>query len=259
MSENCTVYMHRFPNGKVYIGITEKEPEVRWKNGRGYQSQFVYKAIKKYGWQNIEHIVLFSGLDKLEAEEREIGLISLYKATDPRYGYNIENGGNFSGKHSELTCRKISESKKGWNPSAETRKNMGDSRRGKTFSEEHKRKLSECSSHHPMSEENKKRLIEINTGRVVSDETRQKLRNANLGKKHTQEHKNKISASGKIAQRKCKSVRVLQVSLDGEEIKMWDCMTDITHDLGINQAHICACCKGKRNKAGGFMWRYADK
>lgn len=259
MSENYTVYMHRFLNGKVYIGVTSKKPEERWLKGRGYQSQCVYKAIKKYGWENIEHIVLFEGLSREDAEKKEIELIACYKANNPEFGYNIENGGNFSGKHSKITCEKISKSKKGWSPSPETRKHMGDSRRGKPFSEERKRKLSECSSHHPMSPENKRKLIEINTGRTVSEETRQKLREANLGKKHTQEHKDKISASGKIAQRKYKARRVVQLSLDGEEIKIWDCMADITNELRINQAHICYCCKGKRNKAGGFAWRYADK
>ena len=257
--KNCTVYMHRFPNGKVYIGITGKSPEKRWLNGRGYQSQYVYRAIKKYGWENIEHIILFSGLTKEEAEQKEIELISFYKANDPQFGYNIENGGNFAGKHSKTTREKISKSKKGWNPSQEVRKHMGDSRRGKPFSEERKRKLSECSSHHPMSYENKRKLVEINTGRTVSEETRQKLRGANLGKKHTQEHKDKISKSGKIAQRKCKAVRVVQLSLDGKEIKMWDCMADITKELKIGQAHICDCCKGKRKTAGGFKWKYADK
>lgn len=37
MSENYTVYMHRFPNGKVYIGMTSKKPEDRWKRGRTQQ------------------------------------------------------------------------------------------------------------------------------------------------------------------------------------------------------------------------------
>lgn len=26
----------------------------------------------------------------------------------------------------------------------------------------------------------------------------------------------------------------------------------------ISQSHICACCKGKRNSAGGYVWYYAD-
>ena len=52
MSENYTVYMHRFPNGKVYIGMTSKKPEDRWKRGSGYRTQNVFKAILKYGRDN---------------------------------------------------------------------------------------------------------------------------------------------------------------------------------------------------------------
>ena len=30
---NYYVYKHTFPNNKVYIGITQQEPQKRWKNG----------------------------------------------------------------------------------------------------------------------------------------------------------------------------------------------------------------------------------
>lgn len=43
------VYKHTFPNGKIYIGITDQKPERRWRNGIGYRRQpYVYNAIKKY-------------------------------------------------------------------------------------------------------------------------------------------------------------------------------------------------------------------
>ena len=49
-----SVYIHIFPNQKVYIGITKQEVKKRWKLGEGYKGQdYVYKAIKKYGWANI--------------------------------------------------------------------------------------------------------------------------------------------------------------------------------------------------------------
>lgn len=31
-----TVYKHTSPSGKVYIGITGREPKLRWDNGNGY-------------------------------------------------------------------------------------------------------------------------------------------------------------------------------------------------------------------------------
>lgn len=50
MIENYKVYMHRFPNGKVYIGITCQKPEYRWNKGKHYRKQsLIFNAIMKYG------------------------------------------------------------------------------------------------------------------------------------------------------------------------------------------------------------------
>ena len=35
--DNFKVYMHIFPNKKIYIGITMQKPEKRWRNGYGYK------------------------------------------------------------------------------------------------------------------------------------------------------------------------------------------------------------------------------
>ena len=57
---NYCVYKHTTPNNKVYIGITCKDPNSRWRNGEGYATQkYFYKAIKKYGWDNINQFNFF--------------------------------------------------------------------------------------------------------------------------------------------------------------------------------------------------------
>ena len=76
------VYVHIFPNGKKYFGITCKIPDKRWENGHGYTKNgqpVMYHAIKKYGWENIKHEILFTNLTKKEAELKEKELIALYK------------------------------------------------------------------------------------------------------------------------------------------------------------------------------------
>ena len=96
MEEKCyTVYMHVFPNNKVYIGITQQEPEKRWKNGLGYDAHqtLMKRAIKKYGWQNIKHEILYKNLNKNEACNKEIELIALYDSTNKQKGYNVSKGG----------------------------------------------------------------------------------------------------------------------------------------------------------------------
>jgi hypothetical protein len=103
-----TVYKHTSPSGKVYIGITYREPNERWQNGRGYKGQIFYNAIQKYGWDKIQHEILATRLTKEEAEKMEIKLIADYKSNDSRYGYNVQNGGSSIGKHSEKSKEKIS-------------------------------------------------------------------------------------------------------------------------------------------------------
>lgn len=63
--ENYKVYIHIFPNKKVYIGMTCQEPKERWKRGKAYkENRHLYNAINKYGWENIEHKILFDNLEK---------------------------------------------------------------------------------------------------------------------------------------------------------------------------------------------------
>ncbi len=90
-----SVYKHIFPNGKVYIGITSLNPSRRWGNGFGYRKQIVmFRAICKYGWENIKHEILYDGLTKEEACKKEIELISYYKSNQKEFGYNRDCGGS---------------------------------------------------------------------------------------------------------------------------------------------------------------------
>lgn len=92
--EIYTVYCLRFPNNKMYIGITSKDPTERWHNGHGYHhSQVMSRAIKKYGWENVDKEILLTGLTKEEATSIEIGLIKQYQLTNHDHGYNTSIGG----------------------------------------------------------------------------------------------------------------------------------------------------------------------
>ena len=63
MNKPYTLYEHIFPDGKRYIGITCQAVNARWKKGLGYETQSkVYEAIQKYGWDNIQHLILVSGI-----------------------------------------------------------------------------------------------------------------------------------------------------------------------------------------------------
>lgn len=139
--------MHTTPNGKVYIGITGQDPEERWLNGKGYKKQFFNRAIDKYGWDNIKHQILFSGLTKDQACEKEIELISFYDSTNPQKGYNISCGGEHSSP-SNVTREKIRNTLTGKmvgekNPfygkhhSSEMKEKFSKDRKGKQTKENH--------------------------------------------------------------------------------------------------------------------------
>lgn len=93
------VYEHLFPNGKRYIGITSKKPTARWENGSGYDKNHqsvMYNAIQKYGWDNIQHNILYDNLTEQEAKQKEKELIQYYHTfiRDPNcMGYNMTLGG----------------------------------------------------------------------------------------------------------------------------------------------------------------------
>ena len=75
------LYLHIAPNGKRYYGITSKEnPEERWGlNGNKYRRHpYFYNAIKKYGWDNFEHKIIFTDLTEKEAKLLEQMYIVLY-------------------------------------------------------------------------------------------------------------------------------------------------------------------------------------
>ena len=90
------VYMHTNKiNNKVYVGQTCVKPSYRWRNGEGYSngSWYFYNAIKKYGWDNFEHIIFAENLTKEEADHMEMLLIALYDTTNREKGYNLTKGG----------------------------------------------------------------------------------------------------------------------------------------------------------------------
>jgi group I intron endonuclease len=105
-------------------------------------------AIIKYGWDNFTHEILFDGLTKKEACEKEVALILFHKSNDRKFGYNNSSGGEYPGN--------------GWHPGEETRKKMSNAHKDRKFSEEHRNKIRES-------------LM----GKTPSSETRAKIGKAN--------------------------------------------------------------------------------
>lgn len=264
------VYKHTNKiNGKVYVGITSMDVKRRWENGNGYSKQpLFWRAIQKYGWDSFSHEILYDGLSKQEAEEKEIELIAACKSTDRKYGYNIQNGGNTLGKHSEETCKKISESNKGKIITPEQRLKISNALKGQRLSSETRRKISESlkgkkcfwygkvgpTKGRKAPPDELKRRSEAHKGQTVSEETKMKISKALkgdksvwYGKKHTDESiaKMKENAANK---RKIRCV---------ETETIYDSIHDAGDKSNINYRNIHSVCAGKRKTAGGFHWEFA--
>lgn len=219
--EYC-VYKHISPDGRVYIGITSQKPEARWQGGNGYRGNTYFtRSIKKHGWENFTHKIVYTGLTAEEAKETEIRLISEYQSNKREFGYNISSGG---------------ESKKGTHISEQQKQIIREANTGKIVSEETRKKLSVSSKKTWSNPEFVKHMRKINTGK----------NNPMYGRKMTDKDKVK---------RKAKSV--IQYTKSGEFVFEYISIHDASSKTGVNRADISNCCKGIFKQAGGYVWRYS--
>ena len=175
-------------NGKVYIGQTIHEKQRICAHKYCYGESYFHNAIKKYGFENFEYVIL-ERLDESLLDEREIYWISFYNANDVSFGYNLTGGGDGlrGRKLTEEHKQKLINGKKNKPVSEETRKRMSDAMKGKVRSEEHCRHLSESLKGRTAS----------NKGISPSEETKKKISEALKGRPSSEETKKKMSASHK--------------------------------------------------------------
>lgn len=276
-----TVYMHTSPSGKRYIGITQQDVNKRWKNGYGYKAQaYFYKSINKYGWDNFKHEILYDGLTKESAEQKEVELIAFYKSDDCNYGYNIEHGGNSIGKMSNETKKKISEINKRENLTEETLRKRSMAQRGRILSEETKKKMSEL--WYDTHQESKcKRVSQytrngalLKTWNSVREAGRSFNINGSLisqccsGNRKTAagyiwKYENEELTQDEIYLRNKKifsqKKHVLQYSKDGILINEYMDVSSASLSTGVNSTNIYQCCRYDKKCAGGYIWRYVDE
>lgn len=224
----------------MYIGITQRAPNKRFKYGNGYKdNEYFWQAIEKYGWNNFKHEILYSGLSKEIACTTEIELIAKYNSTNRKYGYNIALGK--SHPHTEEERRKISEANRRRIYSEETRRKLGKINKGRIFSKEWRKHISEANKGHIVSEETRKKISEANKCRVCSEETRKKISKAN--KNPSEETRKKMSA----AKPKC-PVLCIETGIVYESLRNAERQTGVVN--------IWAVCHNKQKTAGGLHWKF---
>lgn len=168
-------------NHKVYIGVTENFDKRCREHlcAAKIVAKPLYRAMRKYGIENFLFEVIAEG-----DRDLEMSYITEYRSKNPKYGYNLTDGG---------------EGTVGYSPSLEARQKMREAKLGRKLTNEHKQKI---------------KAKHIGTKR--SDETKAKiakklLNNKNFaGKTFTDEVKQHLSA--------LKSKTWSLVTPDGEEI-----------------------------------------
>lgn len=90
--------------------------------------------------------------------------------------------------------------------------------------------------------------------------------NANYGTRVERATKNKPNMKGennpmygKIGELAPTSKKIVQLTLEGEFVKIWESIRQASLELGLNKSSIGKCCIGIRlKKTGGFKWMYYE-
>ena len=261
------VYKHTTPSGKVYIGMTNQKPEYRWNHGRGYKNnKYFYNAIKKYGWDNIKHEILFSDLTKEEASETERRCINEYNSTDAKCGYNLTTGG----ENYEFTDEVKARMRKPKQLTAEQRRALsvrGKERydkylKGRVITPEERQKLSLAKRGIKQDPEVvKKRVASFRKTYIqrggLTDEHRLKISKALKGRTYSEETLLRMKYAARPANNH-RSRKVRQIK-DGIIIKEYCSAREAMRQTGINYTSIVRVCnKVKLKHAGGYQWEYVE-
>ena len=224
MENTYKVYKHIFPNKKVYIGITKGNPHYRWKNkGKGYRCQpLIWRAIQKYGWENVKHIILYDKLTREEAMQKEKEQIKKFNAHNENYGYNLTDGG---------------EGMLGYVCTEETRQKIAKASKGRHHTEETKRLISEKNKGHKVSEK-ALQILEENRKKMIANGVFKRPHN--------------VSDEGRLVLRKNTSCAIVQYDINKNPIALWESATLVIQEKNINPYNAL---RNNKLKAGGFYWR----
>lgn len=223
-------------NGRIYIG-SAKEFKSRYKGhiyslrNNKHSNKFLQNDFNKCGEENFvfEVLEVVAG-DKLIRTNREKELIAIYH-DNCKNCYNQQKDPTskerscFS-KTPESTAKKRSENaKKLWsNPK---------------YKENISKKIKEFYS----IEENKKERLHINILSRSKPEYREKL---------SVSHK-------KLAIEQGRNEPITQWTKTGQFVNEFISINEAANITKIPQSNINYCCLGKRNSAGGFIWKYINK
>ena len=233
------VYLHTCNiTGKSYVGLTSKTIEQRWNdhvynagrivyNTKKFRRFYFQNAIAKYGIENWAHKILQENIETLEeASKIEIFWIQYLNTLYP-HGYNQTLGGSgikmsddVKLRHSLATSAALQE------PEVKMRHLIGVRK-----------------SH------NTKEFLEKN--RILQKDAQNR---ADVKHKKSNSMKNWYAKGNKSPTAK----QVYQLTLENKIITKFESVRQASLQTGVHYTNIIAVCKLERNKAGGYIWKYAE-
>lgn len=255
---NYCVYEHVSPSGKRYIGITSQNPERRWRaDGSGYrQNPHFMNAIKKYGWKNFTHNILYSGLTKDEACKLEKLLIKELKTSKCRSGYNRSLGGEY-GKLTPEARKQISESvKELWTDDA-YRKHMSEAHKGQRRtgwkqSEEARQKMSEIVRKRMSDPAYRAKLSKSAQKRCSSEEQRELYGKRAKAMWKDPELRARLTDAKRGNHYRAKKVRCIETG------EIFESVTTAAASIGQTRESVGMVCKGIHKTSGKLHWEFYD-
>lgn len=257
------IYRYESPSGKYYIGqtIDEKRRKATHKNlaSKGIDLPF-YRAIRKYGFENFEYVVLFT-IQSRSKERVKVVLNALEKYYISRYKrggkllYNVTDGGDgiigdkVTDKITAYWNGKSEQEMKDWSDkiSFSKSKPVLQFNLDGTF-------VKEYTNIYRSEIKNPQEVMRCARGEIYTS--------GGYIWKYKKDCENLLTRRGNLKKQSINLGKsgppkkpILQYSKDGEFIREWTSASDVQF---IKRKAIVECLSGRNKTAGGFIWKYKE-
>lgn len=196
----CVYKIINLVNYKIYIGKTDNASN-RWavhlRTATGGKIKYpgfsyIHNAINKYGADNFIFVIIDQKETDEEIKNAEKFWIQYYKSNNPKYGYNLTEGGEGTSgyKHTEEIKDFLKKINKGSN---NPMYGKTGSNKGKKFSEKTKNKISNSKKGRKLSVETRKKMSLAHKGSERTEQAKQNMSQAQIKIAHIHSENNKGS------------------------------------------------------------------